>query len=60
MKLAIFDFDGTVIDGNSWHLLFRRMLRERPFRAPALLGALGLRRLRLLAARDLQERTLSL
>lgn len=60
MRLAIFDFDGTLLRGNSWHLFFGYALRARPWRAPDLLAALGLRRCRVLAARCLQERVLGL
>ena len=60
MKLAIFDFDGTLLRGNSWHLLFGYALRARPLRTPDLLAVLGLRRCRLLSARCLQERVLGL
>mgnify|MGYP000884513101 CR=1 FL=1 len=60
MKLAIFDFDGTLLRGNSWHLFFGYALRARPWRAPDLIATLGLRRCRLLSARCLQERVLGL
>ncbi len=60
MKLAIFDFDGTLLRGNSWHLFFGYALRVRPWRAPDLIATLGLRRCRLLSARCLQERVLGL
>ncbi len=59
MKLAIFDFDGTVLDGNSWHFFFFRMLRDHPWRAPLLVAYLGLRRLQLISAHRLQERALA-
>ena len=60
MKLAIFDFDGTLLRGNSWHLFFGYALRARLWRAPDLLATLGLRRCRLVPARCLQERVLGL
>ncbi|HSY53160.1 MAG TPA: HAD-IB family phosphatase [Opitutaceae bacterium] len=59
MKLAIFDFDGTLLRGNSYHLFFRWVLRARPGRAPGLLFCLLLRRLRLAPARFLKNRTLA-
>jgi HAD superfamily hydrolase (TIGR01490 family) len=60
MKLAIFDFDGTLLRGNSYHLFFRWVLRVRPGRAPGLLFFLLLRRLRLVPARFLKNRTLAI
>jgi HAD superfamily hydrolase (TIGR01490 family) len=59
MKVAIFDFDGTLLCGNSWQLLFWWMLRRHPGRTPGLLVGLVLRRLRLMSARQLKERLLS-
>ncbi|HVT73972.1 MAG TPA: HAD-IB family hydrolase [Lacunisphaera sp.] len=58
MKLAVFDFDGTVLRGNTWHLVFSRQLR-RPARAPWLLTALAIRRARLASAEWLQDRALA-
>jgi len=58
MKLAVFDFDGTLLRGNSWHCFFRWQLRTRPLSGPGLLAALAARRIRLLSARALQERVL--
>jgi HAD superfamily hydrolase (TIGR01490 family) len=58
MKLAIFDFDGTVLRGNSWHLFFRQQLAAQPWRAPGLLAALALRRTRLVSAEWLQDQVL--
>jgi phosphoserine phosphatase len=29
-RFAIFDFDGTILRGNSWHEFFRFELRRRP------------------------------
>jgi putative phosphoserine phosphatase / 1-acylglycerol-3-phosphate O-acyltransferase len=60
MKLAIFDFDDTLLRGNSYHLFFRRVLRIRPGRAPELLFCLLLRRLRLVPARFLKNRALAM
>jgi HAD superfamily hydrolase (TIGR01490 family) len=60
MKLAIFDFDGTLLRGNSYHMFFRWALRARPGRAPGLLSGLLLRRLRLVPARFLKNRTLAI
>ena len=57
MKLAIFDFDGTLLRGNSYHLFFWWVLRARPGRAPGLLFFLLVRRLRLVPARVLKNRT---
>ncbi len=47
MRLAIFDFDDTLLQGNSWHLFLRAELRRQPSRIPLLLGAYALRRLHL-------------
>src|SRR5581483_3883724 len=60
MKLAIFDFDGTLLRGNSYHLFFQWAVRNRPARAPGLLFFLLLRRLRLVPARFLKNQTLAL
>jgi HAD superfamily hydrolase (TIGR01490 family) len=60
MKLAIFDFDGTLLRGNSYHVFFRWVLRARPGRAPELLFFLLLRRLRLVPARSMKNRTLAI
>jgi HAD superfamily hydrolase (TIGR01490 family) len=60
MKLAIFDFDGTLLRGNSYHLFFRWALRARPGRAPGLLFCLLLRWLGLVPARFLKNRTLGI
>jgi len=58
MKVAIFDFDGTLLRGNSYHLFFQWVLRNRPARAPGLLLCLLLRKLRLVPARFLKNCTL--
>lgn len=58
MKLAAFDFDGTVLRGNSWHLFFGEQLR-RPARAPWLLTALAIRRVRFTSAEWLQDQALA-
>lgn len=59
MKLAVFDFDGTVLRGNTWHLFFAEQLRERRIRAPWLLTALAIRRTRLVSAEWLQDQALA-
>lgn len=59
MKLAVFDFDGTVLRGNTWHLFFAGQLRERRVRAPWLLAALVVRRTRLVPAEWLQDQALA-
>lgn len=43
-RLAIFDFDDTLLRGNSWHLFFRAEFRRRPRRIPLLAAAYLLRR----------------
>jgi HAD superfamily hydrolase (TIGR01490 family) len=60
MKLAVFDFDGTLLRGNSYHLFFRWVLGARPGRAPVLLVWLLLRRMGLVPARFLKNRTLAI
>ncbi|HTQ31057.1 MAG TPA: HAD-IB family hydrolase [Opitutaceae bacterium] len=60
MKVAIFDFDGTLLRGNSYHLFFQWQLQHRPGRAPALLGWALLRRARLVPARFLKNRALQM
>jgi len=55
MRLALFDLDGTVLRGNSWHEFFWWTVRQRPALAPQLLMLLAVRRARLIAARTLQE-----
>ncbi len=59
MRLAIFDFDGTVIRGNSWHEFFRSEVRRRPARAPVLLLAGMLRRSRVWSGSRLRAFALS-
>lgn len=59
MKIAIFDFDGTLLRGNSWQLFFWWTMRRHPRRAPALLVGLVLRQLGLLSARRLKEQVLT-
>jgi HAD superfamily hydrolase (TIGR01490 family) len=54
-RLAIFDFDGTILRGNSWHEFFRFELRRTPMRAPSLLGAYALRRLRIWPGERLRD-----
>jgi HAD superfamily hydrolase (TIGR01490 family) len=58
-RLAVFDFDGTVLRGNTWHLFFAEELRRRRSRAPWLLAALAIRRTRLVPAEWLQNRALA-
>jgi HAD superfamily hydrolase (TIGR01490 family) len=58
MRLALFDLDGTVLRGNSWHIFYWWALRRWPARAPGLLGLLLLRRLRIVEARTLQQAAL--
>jgi HAD superfamily hydrolase (TIGR01490 family) len=58
MRLALFDLDGTVLRGNSWHIFYWWALRRWPLRAPGLLVLLFLRRLRLIEARTLQQAAL--
>ena len=59
LKLAVFDFDGTVLRGNTWHLFFAGQLREYRLRAPWLLTALAIRRTRLVSAEWLQNQALA-
>ncbi len=59
MKVAIFDFDGTLLDGNSWQLFFWWVVQRHPVRAPWLLLCLLLRGLRVVPARFLKEQTLA-
>ena len=58
MRLALFDLDGTVLRGNSWHAFYWWSLRRWPGRAPGLLARLLLRRAGLLDARALQQAAL--
>jgi putative phosphoserine phosphatase/1-acylglycerol-3-phosphate O-acyltransferase len=58
MRLALFDVDGTVLRGNSWHEYFWWTARCRPGLAPGLLARLVLRRAGLLSARTLQHAAL--
>ena len=46
-RLAIFDFDGTLLRGNSWHEFFFAEMRRHPARAPLLASGWLLRRTRL-------------
>lgn len=55
MRLAIFDLDGTVLRGNSWHAYFGWMLHRHPSAAPGLLWALGRRAAGLLDGRGLRD-----
>lgn len=55
MRLAIVDFDGTAIRGNSWHEYFRAELRRRPSRAPLLLAGWMIRRCRIWQGVRLRE-----
>lgn len=55
MRLAIFDLDGTILAGNSWHEFFRFELRRRPARAPLLACGWLLRRLRVWPGVRLRE-----
>lgn len=55
MRLAIFDFDGTVLRGNSWHAFYWWAVKRAPWRAPELLGALAARRARSIAAPRLRD-----
>jgi putative phosphoserine phosphatase/1-acylglycerol-3-phosphate O-acyltransferase len=59
MRLAVFDFDQTLLRGNSWQLFFWRTVRRSSWRAPWLLVCLGLRRLRVVSSRFLQEQALA-
>lgn len=58
MRLALFDLDGTVLRGNSWHEYFWWITRQRPRYAPRLLAGLVLRRARLISARTLKDAAL--
>lgn len=55
MRIAIFDFEDTILHGNSWHCLFRTELWRRPERAPSLLTGLALRRAHFWTGRQLRE-----
>jgi HAD superfamily hydrolase (TIGR01490 family) len=59
MRLAIFDFDGTLLRGNSWRLFFRRQIFARPFQAPAMVAGAVLRKAGLVSAEALQDRALA-
>jgi HAD superfamily hydrolase (TIGR01490 family) len=59
MKIALFDFDGTLLRGNSWQLFFWWRLRQQPGRAPWLLLALALRAVRVVPSRWLKEQVLA-
>ena len=58
MRLALFDLDGTVLRGNSWHEYFWWSVRQRPAAAPWLLAHLALRRARLTESHTLARVTL--
>lgn len=58
MRLAIFDLDGTVLRGNSWHEYFWWTLQAHPTAAPGLLARLALRRGRLISSHTLARATL--
>lgn len=58
MRPALFDLDGTVLRGNSWHEYFWWSLRRWPTRAPGLLIRLALRRGGFITAEDLREAAL--
>ncbi len=58
MKVALFDFDGTLLRGNSWQLFFWWQVRRQPARAPWVLLALAFRLVRLVSARWLKEQVL--
>lgn len=55
MRLAIFDFDGTVLRGNSWQAFFWWAMRRWPSGAPTLLAALVARKLGALDAAGLRR-----
>jgi HAD superfamily hydrolase (TIGR01490 family) len=54
MRIALFDFDGTILEGNSWHLFFAQTARRRP----TLLAALVLRKLRFFSTRQIKNAAL--
>ena len=58
MRLALFDVDGTVLRGNSWHEYFWWTIGQRPALAPPLLALLALRGARAIAGRTLREAAL--
>lgn len=58
MRVAVFDLDGTVLRGNSWHEYFRWSLSRWPSLAPALLMRLAWRYARLITPRQLREAAL--
>lgn len=59
MKVALFDFDGTIIRGNSFHEIIKLQLRSGFRRSIALGGRLVARRLRLCTSKDIKNEVLS-
>jgi alcohol-forming fatty acyl-CoA reductase len=58
MKIAIFDFDGTLLEGNSWQLLYWSRLQNEWRHRLSLSAALAARTARVASARWLKNRTL--
>lgn len=58
MRVALFDLDGTILRGNSWHAYFSWVVRSRPWFAATLLPWVGLRRLRLISGATLRRAAL--
>ena len=58
MKVAIFDFDGTILEGNSWQLLFWDCYASSWRNRILLGGYLGVRKAGLITASQLKERVL--
>ena len=55
MRLALFDFDGTLCRVNSWHVLLRWLLRERRPASLKLGLALAARQARLISSASLKN-----
>lgn len=55
MRLALFDLDGTILAGNSWHECFGWAVRRWPMHAPVLAAGLVLRKLRVIEGRTLRD-----
>jgi len=55
MRLALFDFDGTLCRVNSWHVLLRWLLRERRPASLKLGLALVARQARLISSESLKN-----
>ena len=58
VRLAMFDFDGTLLQGNTLHILIGERARHLRY-APQVLGWSALRKARLIGTRGFKEGVLS-